>query len=83
MAASFTELFDGVKCFSATMAAEREKLGDYITEWVNGNKDAVKIVHTVVSQSSDQAFHCITVVVFYTGVEKFKQAPLYNKRERT
>jgi len=56
--------FDGVKVFSATKARERGMLGDRLTEWLDANP-ALKIVDTVVTQSSDQEFHCLTITVFY------------------
>jgi len=56
--------FNGVKVFSATMAQEREGLGDKVTNWIRANPQA-KVVETVVTQSSDEAFHCIAITVFY------------------
>ena len=56
--------FNGVKVFSATMAQERESLGDKVTEWIR-NHPETEIVNTVVTQSSDEAFHCIAITVFY------------------
>jgi hypothetical protein len=56
--------FTGVKVFSATKAKEREELGDSITRWLQANGD-LEIVDRVVSQSSDNEFHCLTVVLFY------------------
>jgi hypothetical protein len=56
--------FNGVKVFSATMAQERENLGERITEWLRTHP-RVEIVDTVVSQSSDEAFHCLAITVFY------------------
>lgn len=52
-----------VKVFSATMARDREALGDRVTAWIRGNPD-MPILSTVVMQSSDQGFHCISIVVF-------------------
>lgn len=56
--------FDGVKVFSATKARERGELGDRLTEWLDAHPD-LKVVDTVVTQSSDQEFHCLTITVFY------------------
>jgi hypothetical protein len=56
--------FNGVKVFSATMAAERERLGDKVTDWLHGNPGK-QVVDTVVTQSSDEAFHCIAITVFF------------------
>jgi hypothetical protein len=52
-----------VKVFSATMARDRESLGERVTAWIRGNPD-VPVLSTVVTQSSDSGFHCISIVVF-------------------
>lgn len=54
----------GVKIFSATKAREREELGDSITRWLRSNTD-IEVVDRVVTQSSDNEFHCLTIVLFY------------------
>jgi len=56
--------FTGVKVFSATKAKEREELGEAVTRWLQANGD-LEIVDRVVSQSSDNEFHCLTIVLFY------------------
>lgn len=56
--------FNGVKVFSATMVVDREQLGDKITNWIANNPQA-KVTDVVVTQSSDEAFHCIALTVFY------------------
>ena len=56
--------FTGVKVFSATKAKEREELGETVTRWLRSNAD-VEVVDRVVSQSSDDEFHCLTIVLFY------------------
>ena len=56
--------YKGVKVFSATKARERVDLGNVITDWIQDNPDLV-IKDTVVRQSSDNEFHCITIIVFY------------------
>ena len=55
--------FTGVKVFSATKAREREELGENVTRWLRANK--VQIVDKVVSQSSDNEFHCISIILFF------------------
>ena len=57
-------IFNSVKVFSATKAKERESLGEAITEWLKQNPD-VEIVEKTVTQSSDNEYHCLTVVIFY------------------
>lgn len=55
-----------VKVFSATMARERERLGETVTEWLTKNPEvAVDEIRTM--QSSDQSFHCCTFVIFGKG----------------
>ncbi len=56
--------FTGVKVFSATKAKERDELGETITRWLRANPD-LEIVDRVVSQSSDNEFHCLSFVFFY------------------
>ncbi len=56
--------FSGVKIFSATMAQDREQLGEKITHWLKDNPN-IKIVDKIVTQSSDAAFHCVAITLFY------------------
>jgi hypothetical protein len=56
--------FDGVKVFSATMMAAREQLGENVTQWITANPHC-ELVEIVVTQSSDAAFHCIAITVFF------------------
>jgi hypothetical protein len=56
--------FNGVKVFSATMVADRDQLGEKVTNWINSNTEK-KVTDLVVTQSSDEAFHCIAITVFY------------------
>ena len=56
--------FNGVKVFSATMFAERERLGESITAWLEA-RPQIKVTQMVVTQSSDAAFHCVAITVFY------------------
>ena len=56
--------FNGVKVFSATMVADRDQLGEKVTSWINAHPEK-KVTDLVVTQSSDEAFHCIAITVFY------------------
>ena len=56
--------FNGVKVFSATLFADRERLGESVTAWLASRSD-IKVIQMVVTQSSDAAFHCIAITVFY------------------
>lgn len=58
------ESFDSVKVFSATKAKERENLGNDITRWIAQNPD-IEITDKKLLQSSDNEFHCLTIVLFY------------------
>jgi len=55
---------NGVKIFSATMFADRDRLGDKVTGWLEANPKC-EVTEFVVTQSSDSAFHCIAITVFY------------------
>ena len=57
--------YDAVKVFSATKAKEREALGEVMTAWLRRMDGEIEVVDTKVIQSSDQQFHCLTIVVFY------------------
>lgn len=56
--------FNGVKVFSATMVADRDRLGEKITDWLHQNPQ-IEVREMVVTQSSDEAFHCIAITVFF------------------
>ncbi len=58
--------FNGVKVFSATKANDRAVLGESMTTWLQNNP-TIEIVDKVVSQSSDNEFHCLSIVLFYKG----------------
>ena len=57
-------MFTGVKVFSATKAKEREELSENVTRWLKSNAD-LEIVDKVVRQSSDNEFHCYSIMIFY------------------
>ena len=59
-----TVQFNAVKVFSATMATQREQLGEVVTAWIERHP-AVRITEIVVTQSSDAEFHCIAITVLY------------------
>jgi hypothetical protein len=58
-------MFSAVKVFSATKHKEREELGELITRWLEAKAGKIKVVDKVVTQSSDNEYHCVTVVIFY------------------
>lgn len=55
----------GVKVFSATMVAQREQLGKQVTAWIASRPKGFAMLDLVITQSSDDAFHCIAITVFY------------------
>ena len=60
--------FNGVKVFCATMVAQRQSLGEQVTAWIEDarhTRPGFEVVDIKVSQSSDEAFHCISISVFY------------------
>jgi len=61
--------FNGVKVFSATMVADRDQLGEKVTAWM-ANHQQLKVTDIVITQSSDEAFHCIAITVFYAEERK-------------
>jgi hypothetical protein len=50
--------------FSATKAKDRDLLGDKITDWLRANPD-LEIIEKTVTLSSDSAFHCLSIVLFW------------------
>lgn len=60
--------FSGVKVFSVTMMADRARLGDNVTEWIQKNP-GFEVREIIVTQSSDEAFHCLTMTVFYFDLD--------------
>ena len=39
-------------------------MGDHITRWLRENPQC-EVLEKVVTQSSDQEFHCLTITLFY------------------
>ena len=61
--------FDGVVVFSETKHMDRKVLGGQVTAWRQSNPE-VEIVDKIVTQSSDQSFHCVTITIFYKNSKK-------------
>ncbi len=57
--------FDGLQIFSATLYQDRAALGEKVTAWLTTNRPHVDVVDIEVHQSSDNAFHCLTIIVLY------------------
>ena len=61
-------VFNGVKVFAATMVQQRQDLGDVVTRWLEEarrTRPGFELVDMLIRQSSDHAFHCISITVFY------------------
>ena len=56
--------FEGVKVFSATMQLERDQLGERVAQWL-ANHPQLEVVEHLVLQSSDNRFHCLSIILFY------------------
>ena len=51
-----------VKVFSVTKARERDELGERVMAWIAANP-GVKVLSTVVALTSDNRFHCLSMVL--------------------
>ncbi|MEP6652995.1 MAG: hypothetical protein ABJA82_06525 [Myxococcales bacterium] len=56
--------YQGMTVFSATTMARRERLGEDVTAWLRSHPDRIP-VDTLVRQSSDSRFHCLSILVFW------------------
>lgn len=65
--------YSGAKVFTATKAYDRDKLGDALTTWLTANPD-VEVIDTVIRQSSDSQFHCLSMIVFFNRRESTGEA---------
>ncbi len=77
-----TKGYSGVRVFTATKARDRDALGDQVSAWVASHPGIV-VVGSIVRQSSDTRFHCLSIVLFYDGplqietdVDVWSDAPL-------
>jgi hypothetical protein len=56
--------YNGVKVFSTTKFREREMLGETISDWIHAHPE-YEILDRKVMQSSDNEFHCLSIILFY------------------
>jgi hypothetical protein len=56
--------WNGAKVFTATVAQNREALGERVTLWMRQHPE-LEVMETCVTQSSDEAFHCLAITVFF------------------
>jgi hypothetical protein len=54
----------GLRVFSATKARDRDVLGDIVTDWIRAHPEC-EVIDKLVLQSSDRAFHCLTIVLVF------------------
>mgnify|MGYP006921607688 CR=1 FL=1 len=64
-------MFDRVEVFSATKASDRERLGAEVTEFIRESQ--CEVVDKIVTQSSDNEFHCVTITLFCKGGKDVKR----------
>lgn len=60
--------FTHVKVFSETMAKQRASMGEGVSLWLatmRRESKGFEIVDTIVTQSSDSEFHCLSITIFY------------------
>jgi hypothetical protein len=55
--------YSGVRVFSASTHSQREVLAESVTRWLRRKRPL--IVAKEVRQSSDLAYHCLTLVFFF------------------
>lgn len=73
-------IFNGIRVFSATMMADRERLGERLSEWLAAqrrDRPGFELVEIVTTQSSDHAFHCVALTCFYKEpIQTSKRVPV-------
>ena len=76
---------NGCKVFSATMFAQRQVLGDQVTEWLTEarKRPGFKLLDVSVNQSSDKAFHCLSIVLLFQDGTDADAAPKAKTRKGT
>lgn len=55
---------DGVQVFSASTHADRQSLGERVSDWRQSHPK-LEMIESQVVQSSDSEFHCVTIVLFW------------------
>ena len=59
---------DRIEVFTATKASERRELGQVVTRWLaEFRSSGGMLVDRVVTQSSDNEFHCLSITLFCKG----------------
>lgn len=57
--------FDGMEIFTGTKHTDREALGRKVTDWRQRNGSKIEVTEIRTVQSSDNEFHCTTILIFY------------------
>lgn len=63
--------FDDVKVFCATVPSRRQSLGEEVARWLEDahQQPNFQVLDIVVRQSSDAAFHCLSIVIFFSRAQ--------------
>ena len=67
---------DRVEVFTATKSSERRGLGEEVTRWLlDYRKRGGRIIDKIVTQSSDNEFHCLSITLFCSdaGAEELRK----------
>lgn len=73
--------YDTVRVFSCTKAREREVLGERVSDWLRSS--GAQLVGVEVRQSSDEQYHCMSVVLFCRcGTQKGGTASVPRRRRK-
>lgn len=73
--------YDGIELFSATKFQDRDNLGKKVSGWIQTNP-SLKVVATVITQSSDEQFHCVCITLFFKGKVTVPYRPDNGGRDR-
>ena len=66
--ASLTDFAERINVDAAALVQMLFSLGEMVTAWLRENPRA-RIVDKIVTQSSDDQFHCLTITLFYATEE--------------
>jgi hypothetical protein len=55
---------NGVKVFAATTIRARQELSEQVNVWFQEH-GAITVFDVIVNQSSDSAFHCVSIAILY------------------
>lgn len=61
--------FDSVRVFTSSMHHVRAVLGDHVSGWIAEHPHD-RVTEIAVMQSSDSAYHCYSIIVFYRANDR-------------